>query len=222
LCTRRGAAKPDTEKGDKRNIPKKGHGAIVEKIAANRRKSFAIPIQPRKFFTEKSAAATLCAGENFQGETMKLRWTTTIAFCLFFTASAVAQRKPIPRPVFAAKTVAIVNHAHNDAVEASALESLKRWGKFTVVDDPETADIVITFEKKSEHESKNTETTKNNNDGQPEASSTYSMSFGSSLTMKATMKGSTTPFYTATNSDSKKKGGAACVVDFQSAYNQDR
>ena len=48
------------------------------------------------------------------------------------------------------------------------------------------------------------------------------MSFGSSLTMKATMKGSTTPFYTATNSDSKKKGGASCVVDFQSAYNQDR
>jgi hypothetical protein len=153
---------------------------------------------------------------------MTLRWTMTLALCLLFTSSAIAQRKPIPRPVFAAKTIAIVNHAHNDTVEAGALESLKRWGKFTIVDDPDTADIVLTFEKKSEHERKSTDTTKNNNDGQPETSSTYSMSFGSSLTMKATMKGSTTTFYTATNSDSKKKGGAACVVDFQSAYNQDR
>jgi hypothetical protein len=146
-----------------------------------------------------------------------------LALCLFFAAPALAQRKPIPRPVFAAKTIAIINHAHNDAVETGALESLKRWGKFTIVDDPDAADIVLTFEKISEHEGKSTQTSKDNNDGkQPETSSTYSMSFGSSLTMKATMKGSTAPFYTATNSDSKKKGGAACVVDFQSAYNQDR
>jgi hypothetical protein len=146
-----------------------------------------------------------------------------LAICLLLTTSAFAQRKPIPRPVFAAKTIAIVNHAHNDQVESGALGSLKRWGKFTIVDDPDTADIVLTFEKTSEHEGKSTQTEKNNNDGkQPETSSTYSMSFGSSLTMKATMKGNTTPFYTATNSDSKKKGGAACVVDFQSAYNQDR
>ncbi|HXC96817.1 MAG TPA: hypothetical protein VNU92_14040 [Edaphobacter sp.] len=154
---------------------------------------------------------------------MKLRWIVTLALCLFLAGSTFAQRKPIPKPVFAAKTIAIVNHAHNDGVEAGALESLKRWGKFTVVDDPDTADIVLTFEKVSEHESKSTQTSKDNNDGkQPETSSSFSMSFGSNLTMKATMKGSTTPFYSATNNDSKKKGGAACVVDFQSAYNQDR
>ena len=39
-------------------------------------------------------------------------------------ASALAQRKPIPRPVFAARTIAIVNHAHNDTIETGALESL--------------------------------------------------------------------------------------------------
>jgi hypothetical protein len=154
---------------------------------------------------------------------MKRRFVTTLALCLFLATSALAQRKLIPRPVFAAKTVAIVNHAHNEAVETGALESLKRWGKFTVVDDPDIADIVLTFEKNNEHEGKSTQTSKDNNDGKsPETSSSYSMTFGSSLTMKATMKGSTTPFYTATNSDSKKKGGAGCVVDFQSAYNQDR
>jgi len=145
------------------------------------------------------------------------------ALCLFLATSVLAQRKPIPRVVFAARTIAIVNHAHNDGVEAGALESLKRWGKFTIVDDPDTADIVLTFEKAGEHESKSTQKETNNNDGkQPETSYTYSMSFGSSLTMKATMKGGTTPFYTVTNSDSKKKGGAACVVEFQGAYNQDR
>ena len=154
---------------------------------------------------------------------MKHRWIATFALCLFLATSVLAQRKPIPRAVFAAKTVAIVNHAHNDGVEAGALESLKRWGKFTIVDDPDTADIVLTFEKVSEHEGKSTQKETNNNDGkQPETSSSYSMSFGSSLTMKATMKGGTAPFYTATNSDSKKKGGAACVVAFQSDYNQDR
>jgi hypothetical protein len=154
---------------------------------------------------------------------MKRRYGIALSLCLFLAASALAQRKPIPRPVFAAKTIAIVNRTHNEAVETGALESLKRWGKFTVVDDPDTADIVLTFEKNNEHEGKSTQKETNNNDGkQPETSSTYTMSFGSSLTMKATMKGSTTPFYTATNSDSKKKGGAGCVVDFQSAYNQDR
>jgi hypothetical protein len=154
---------------------------------------------------------------------MKYRSIATFALCLILATSVFAQRKPIPRPVFAAKTVAIVNHAHNDAVEAGALESLKRWGKFTIVDDPDTADIVLTFEKVGEHEGKSTQKETNNNDGkQPESSYTYSMSFGSSLTMKATMKGGTAPFYTVTNSDSKKKGGAACVVDFQSAYNQVR
>ncbi|MEI9981663.1 MAG: hypothetical protein WDN23_22245 [Edaphobacter sp.] len=154
---------------------------------------------------------------------MKHRWLSTLALCLFFAASALAQRKPIPRPVFAAKTIAIVNHTHNDAVETGAIESLKRWGKFTIVDDPDTADIVLTFDKNNEREGKSTQTSKDNNDGKsPETSYNYSMSFGSSITMKATMKGTATPFYTATNSDSKKKGGASCVVDFQSAYIQDR
>lgn len=154
---------------------------------------------------------------------MKHRGIATLALCLFLATSVLAQRKPIPRAVFAAKTIAIVNHAHNDAVEAGALESLKRWGKFTIVDDPDTADIVLTFEKVGEHEGKSTQKESNNNDGkQPETSYTYNMSFGSSLTMKATIKGGTAAFYTVTNSDSKKKGGAACVVEFQSAYNQDR
>src|SRR5580704_8899421 len=109
---------------------------------------------------------------------MKHRWVTTFALCLLFAASALAQRKPIPRPVFTAKTIAIVNHAHNDAVETGALESLKRWGKFTIVDDPDTADIILTFEKNNEHEGKSTHKQTNNNDGkQPETSSTYMMSF---------------------------------------------
>lgn len=145
-----------------------------------------------------------------------------LVLCLLLASSAFAQRKPFPKQVFTAKTVAILNHTHNDAVEEGALESLKRWGKFTVVDDPDTADIVLSFDKKGEHEGKSSETDKNNNDGKPpEQSYNYGVSFGSSITMKATIKGGDAPFYTATTSDSKKKAGTSCILNLQNAYNED-
>ncbi len=137
---------------------------------------------------------------------------------LLLAGSALAQRKPFPRQVFTAKTVAILNHTHNDGVEEGALESLKRWGKFAVVDDPDTADIVLSFDKKGDHEGKST--AKDNADGKPPDYS-YSMSFGSSITMKATMKGGDAPFYVATTSDSKKKAGITCILDLQNAYLED-
>lgn len=141
-----------------------------------------------------------------------------LVLCLSLAGFAFAQRKPFPRQVFTAKTVAILNHTHNDAVEEGALEGLKRWGKFTVVDDPDTADIVLSFDKKNGHEGKSTE--KENTDGKPPDYG-YSMSFGSSITMKATMKGGDSPFYTSTTSDSKKKAGATCILNLQNAYLED-
>ena len=98
--------------------------------------------------------------------------------------------------------------------EQGAIETLKRWGKLTVIDDSDLADITLTFDKKSGHES--TSSQKTNSDGTP--STSYGVSFGSSITMKATLKSAATSFYTTTTSDSKKKAGASCVLDFQSAY----
>ncbi|RXH58016.1 hypothetical protein [Granulicella sibirica] len=125
-----------------------------------------------------------------------------------------SNRLPLPKPVFTAKTVIIFNNTHNEAVEQGATEALKRWGKLTVVDDPDLADITLTFDKKSAHEG--TSSQKTDKDGTP--SSNYSLSFSSSIHMHATLKGDSTSFYDATTTESKKKAGAECVTDLQQAY----
>ena len=124
-----------------------------------------------------------------------------------------AQTGKLPSAVFAAKTV-IFNSTHNQAVEDGAVEALKRWGKFTVVDDPDLADITLSFDRKGEHQGSSLD--KPHKDGHPSAS--YSMTFGSSVHMSATLKGSTAAFYNTTTGDSKKKAGSTCVTAFQQAY----
>ena len=134
------------------------------------------------------------------------------ALCLGPTFAQI--KLPLPKPVFAAKTVIIFNSTHNQAVEDGAVEALKRWGKLTVVDDPDLADITLNFDRKSDHQGSSSD--KPDKDGHPSAS--YSMSFGSSIHMSATLKGSSVPFYNTTTSDSKKKAGTACVTELQQAY----
>jgi hypothetical protein len=147
---------------------------------------------------------------------MMRRLVGTLLFSVTIVGSVLAQRtvRPLPKEVYAAKTVAIVNNTHNMAVAEGAAEALKRWGKFTVIDDSDLADITLTFDKKGEHEG--TSSQKTGDDGKP--SSSYSMSFSSLISMKATVKGSESSFYTATTGESKKKAGAECVVDLQGAY----
>ena len=122
--------------------------------------------------------------------------------------------RPLPKPALAAKTVAVINNTHTDAVSEGALEALKRWGRLTVVDNSDAADITLVFDKKSQHEG--TSTQKTDDDGKPETS--YSMSFSSSIHMKATLKGNDNAFYTTTTSDSKKKAGSECILDLQKAF----
>ena len=136
--------------------------------------------------------------------------------CAVLGGASWAQRviRPFPKEVFAAKTVAIVNNTHNEAVEQGAVEALRRWGHFTVVDATDLADITLTFAKKSEHEGSSSQTT--GDDGKP--SSSYSVSFSSSIHMSAAVKGPDRPFYAATTSESKKKAGAECVTELQGAF----
>ena len=91
---------------------------------------------------------------------------------------------------------------------------MKRWGKLTIVDDLDSADITLTFGKKTDHEGSSSQ--KPDKDGNP--SSSYSMSFGSSISMKATLKGKSESFYSTTTSESKKKAGSECVLELQQAY----
>jgi len=131
-----------------------------------------------------------------------------------FIASAQKNITPFPKAVFTAKTVAIINNTHNEAVEQGANEVLKRWGHFTIVDDPEAADIVLSFDKSGGREGRSSQST--DASGKPDYS--YSMSFSSTIRMKASLKGVATSFYSTSTGDSKKKAGASCVNDLQSAY----
>lgn len=137
-------------------------------------------------------------------------------FALLISASAVAQRnvQPFPKEVATAKTIAIVNNTGNQAVADGAVEALKRWGKFTLAEDPDTADLTLTFDKKNQHDGSNSQTT--GADGKP--SYNYSVSFSSTILMKVALKNADRSFYTASTTESKKKAGAECVTSFQSAY----
>jgi hypothetical protein len=130
--------------------------------------------------------------------------------------SAAAQRsiQPLPKAVLTAKTVAIVNNTHNEAVEQGAVDALKRWGRFTIVDDPDLADITLTFDKRSEHDGSSSQTT--GDEGKP--STSYSVTFSSSIHMIAVAKGADRSFYATTTRESKKKAGAECITDLQNAF----
>ena len=133
-------------------------------------------------------------------------------------AVAALAQQPIPKIAFAAKTIAIRNDTKTGEVPDGALEQLKRWGHFTVVDDTDSADIVLRFDKKTDREKQSSQST--NNDG----TTSYSggMTFSSQVHMRAYLKGADSPFYTTKTDDSKKKAGISCVTSFQKAWNEAR
>ncbi|GGG96844.1 hypothetical protein [Silvibacterium dinghuense] len=142
------------------------------------------------------------------------------AFALVASFALVAAaQSPMPKAAFTAKTIAILNDTKTGEVTDGALEQLKRWGHFTVIDDPESADIVLRFDHKTERDGRNTQKTDAN--GNP-TDYGYTMSFSSEVHMRAYLKGSETPFYTTKSSDGKKKGGQSCVSSFEDAWLAER
>ena len=144
--------------------------------------------------------------------------TLIASLLVLFTTFSYAQ-KPIngdafPAAIYTAKTVAVINDTHTDAVSEGAIDALKAWGHFTVVDDPDTADVTLRFDKTKEHSGQDSQKP-DPNTGQ--TSYSYGMSFGSSIHMKAYLKDADSPFYTAKTDDAKKKAGMACISDFRSA-----
>jgi hypothetical protein len=132
----------------------------------------------------------------------------------FIAAVATLAQGPMPRPALAAKTIAIVNDTKTGEVSDGALEQLKRWGHFTVVDDTDSADIVLRFDKKTDREKQNSQST--DDKGQTTYSGT--LSFSSQVHMRAYLKGADSPFYTTKTDDSKKKAGISCVTSFEKAW----
>jgi hypothetical protein len=132
----------------------------------------------------------------------------------FIAAVATLAQGPMPRPALAAKTIAIVNDTKTGEVSDGALEQLKRWGHFTVADDTDSADIVLRFDKKTDREKQNSQST--DDKGQTTYSGT--LSFSSQVHMRAYLKGADSPFYTTKTDDSKKKAGISCVTSFEKAW----
>ena len=130
------------------------------------------------------------------------------------TLSAQVNADAFPRAVSTAHTVAIIDDTHQPGVAQGAADAIKAWGRFTVVDDPDNADLTLRFDKEKDHNGRDTET----KDPKDNSSSYgYSLSFSSSIHMKAYLKDGDSPFYTTKSDDSKKKAGMACVSDFRSA-----
>ncbi len=120
-----------------------------------------------------------------------------------------------PPGIFAAKTVAIINDTRTPGVEKGAAEALASWGQFKVVSDPQLAEVTLRFEKTRQHDGRDTQ--KTDDDGK-NTSYGYSMSFGSTIAMKAFFKDAETPFYSTKTEEAKNKAGVTCVNSFHTAY----
>lgn len=137
-----------------------------------------------------------------------------LAFIASVASVATPAQQPIPRAAFAAKTIAILNDTKSGEVSDGALEQLKRWGHFTVVDATDSADIVLRFDKKTDREKQNSQST----DDKGQTSYSATLSFSSQVHMRAYLKGSDSPFYTTKTDDSKRKAGISCVASFEKAW----
>jgi hypothetical protein len=149
---------------------------------------------------------------------MKTIFTTLLVLftTLGFTKSSPAQvnGNAFPAAAKTAKTVAIINDTHVDAVGEGAADALRAWGRYRVIDDPDTADITLRFDKSKDHSGQDSQKP-DPTSGQTNYS--YSMSFSTSIHMKVYLKDADSPFYTTRTDDSKKKAGMSCVSDFRSA-----
>lgn len=146
---------------------------------------------------------------------MKRAFTILAAGWFALIAAGAAQSSSFPPAVFTARTIAIVNDTTSSAVSDGATSALRAWGQFKVIDDPDSADLTLRFDKSKEHQGQDTH--KSDSNGNP-TDYGYSMTFGSAIHMKAYVKGSETPFYTTKTDDSKAKAGMSCVEDFRNVY----
>ena len=130
---------------------------------------------------------------------------------------AIAQSSggSFPPAALTAKTVAIINDTKSGPVGDGAISALKAWGQFTVVDDPESADVTLRFDKATQHQGQTTDKTDAVGNT---ADRNYSLSFSSQIRMHAYLKDSDSAFFTTKTDDSKGKAGISCVNDFRSAY----
>ena len=152
---------------------------------------------------------------------MSRAFFSKVLVCGLVSVAALGQtaKNAIPPAAFTAKTVAIVNDTRDPKVQDGAVSALKSWGQFTVVDDPQVADITLRFDKTKDHAGSSVPP-RTDEDGKPvgDPSYGYSMSFSSKIHMKAYLKDGDEAFYTTQTDDGKAKAGMGCVNELHTAF----
>lgn len=121
---------------------------------------------------------------------------------------------PLPLEALKAKTIAIVNKTGKAVIENGADDELAKWGRFTLVDDPSTADITLVIYKPG---------VVDNQKDTPKTDGTccdqsYSSSFTFGTDMKAYLKGRSIYFYSTDSSSSAKHAGHNLIKDFRKNF----
>lgn len=149
------------------------------------------------------------------GTGMKLRSLAILAGVTGVMASAIVlAAQSMPREAFKAKTIFVVNRTGKPAVENGADSELSKWGRFTMADDEDSADIKLVLTKAG-----STVTSKEvpKADGSGFDSST-STSFTFGVDLHAYVKGQGLYFFQSNTGSSGEKAGKNLVDDFKKLY----
>jgi opacity protein-like surface antigen len=131
---------------------------------------------------------------------MKSLLSAALLVSSFLSAAAVAQTAAFPPSALGAKTIAVLNDTHTGTVEEGAEDALKQWGHFKLIDDPDAADVVLHFSKKSEHSTSSAQKTDAN--GNP-TDYGFTISSDTTIEMTATTKDGFSSFYSTTTKEGK-------------------
>jgi hypothetical protein len=134
------------------------------------------------------------------------------ALCGTMLGTAFAQ--DIPREAFKAKTVWVENRTGKPAVENGADSALSKWGRFTMADDEDSADIKILLTKAGSSTTEK-ETPKADGTGFDSSSST-SFTFG--IDMHVYLKGHGLYFYQTNSASGGEKGGRNVIENFRKQF----
>lgn len=129
----------------------------------------------------------------------------------------MATAQAIPLQVFKAKTIYVINQTGKPGVENGADSAISKWGRFTMADDADSADIRLVIAKAGTT-STESETPKQTGVG---TDKNYSTSFTFGYTAWAYVKGQKLYFWSGGSSSSGTSGGKGVVEDFRKLFPKD-
>jgi hypothetical protein len=143
-----------------------------------------------------------------------MRTAKFAAMAILILTTAVSWAQSMPREAFKAKTFWIVNKTGKPAVENGADSELSKWGRLTMADDADSADIRIVITKAG---STTTDTTKPNSTGTG-FDSGVSTSLTLGVDMHVYIKGQEMYFYQTNSASGGEKGGRNLIDNFRKQF----